>query len=130
MNISKYLGLNYASKGRAFSGVDCWGLVYLFYRQELGYEVPDYSTDYEDAKHRKSVSEVIKNNIANWQKVEAPEYGDMLLFNILGLPLHTAVYIGGNDFLHAFQNTNSCIERLDSITWSRRLVGAYRWVTN
>ena len=127
MSLTHYIGLKYSSKGRTVAGVDCWGLVYLFYKNELGLSVPAYDGDYTDSNDRKSVSITIKENIKNWRKVEEPEYGDMLLFNILGLPLHTAVYIGNGDFLHAFQNTNSCIERLKSITWNRRLVGIYRW---
>lgn len=129
MNLRKYIGLPYSPKGRDTTGLDCWGLVRLFYKQELGIDVPSYVQDYSDPSDRQSVSSAILDNLKFWKKRDKPEYGDLLVFNILGLPLHTAVYIGNGDFLHAFKNTNSCIERLSSITWRRRLVGVYRWQT-
>jgi cell wall-associated NlpC family hydrolase len=112
------------------NGVDCWGLVKLFYERELGIVVPSYTEEYVSPSDRKSVSEVIRENIGKWKQISVLKRGDMLLFSILGLPLHTGVYLGNDDFLHAFQNTDSCIERLSSITWNRRLIGAYRWTTN
>ncbi len=127
MNLSKYIGLSYKPKGRDNDGIDCWGMVQLFYREELNIDIPSYAEDYKNPNDRKSVSAAIIDNIGNWVKVATPKFGDMLLFEILGLPLHTGVYIGDNDFLHSFYNTNSCIERLNSINWNRRLLGVYRW---
>jgi cell wall-associated NlpC family hydrolase len=130
VNIAAYIGLPYAPKGRGSEGVDCWGLVQLFYQRELGIAVPSYVEEYVSPDDRLTVSQAILANIGKWEAALTLEPGDMLLFSILGLPLHTGVYIGDNDFLHAFRNTNSCIERLNSITWGRRLIGAYRWTIN
>lgn len=130
MNVADYIGLPYAPKGRGSEGVDCWGLVQLFYKRELGIAVPSYVEEYVSPDDRMTVSGAILANIGKWKAALTLEPGDMLLFSILGLPLHTGVYIGDNDFLHAFRNTNSCIERLNSVTWSRRLIGAYRWTIN
>jgi murein DD-endopeptidase len=128
VSVVDFIGLKYLPKGRGHDGVDCWGLVQLFYKAELGLSVPSYSEDYQSPTDRSSVSEAIVCNLRNWVKVDKPEYGDILVFEILGLPLHTGVYIGNNDFLHSFYMTNSCIERLNSVTWNRRLLGIYRWV--
>jgi len=127
VRIVDYIGLPYKAKGREVSGLDCYGLVYLFYRDKLGLKIPSYSEDYLHSEHWSSVAEAIIKNLPNWVKVDKPKYGDMLVFNILGLPVHTGIYLGPNDFLHSFMKTNSCIERLDSITWNRRLQGIYRW---
>ena len=127
MNVAKYIGIPYGAKGRTYEASDCFGLVYLFYHDTLGLNIPSYSTDYTHSEHRQSVADAIVDNLPNWVKVDEPEYGDMLVFNILGLPIHTGIYLGCNNFLHSFMKTNSCIERLDSITWNRRLHGAYRW---
>jgi len=127
VSIAQYIGLNYLPKGRTAEGVDCWGLVQLFYRNELHLDVPSYDDQYLNPTDRGSVSKTIIDNMGHWAKVQEQEYGDVLLFEILGLPLHTGIYIGDGDFLHAFKNTNSCIERLKSITWNRRLLGAFRW---
>lgn len=126
MNLTSYIGLPYKSKGRDRSGVDCWGLCRLFHKEQFNNDLPAYDA-YTDAGDSRSVAQVVKDNVKNWTKVETPEYGDILMFRIMGLPAHTAIYLGDGDFLHAFKDTNACIERLKSITWEPRLVGVYRW---
>jgi len=128
VNLTKYIGIPYKPKGRSMMGVDCMGLVYLFYRDALGMEIPSYAVDYSSSEDRVSVAGAIMDNLPNWRKVSKPMFGDLLVFNILGLPVHVGVYLGNGDFLHGFMRTQSCIERLDSITWDRRLNGVFRWV--
>lgn len=129
MKLMQYIGLPYKAKGRSRMGVDCWGLVRLFYIEVFKIDLPSYRTEYITSGHRESVSTAIETNLVGWQKVEQPKFGDLLVFNILGLPLHTAIYIDRNNFLHAYLNTDSCVERLNSVSWNKRLKGAYRWQT-
>ena len=127
--IRDYIGIPYADKGRSRSGLDCYGLLQLWMSEQLGISIPDYLEVYTSSSDRDSVAGAIAENKVGWTPVEDPEFGDALLFNILGAPMHVGIKLDGNDFLHAFQNCDSCIERLDGVAWSRRLVGAYRWVT-
>lgn len=129
MNLDRYIGLKFIPKGRTIEGIDCWGLVRLFYKDEFGVELPSYSDEYESPTHRQSVSEAIKANLGNWTAVSSPNFGDVLVFRILGLPLHTGIYIGNGNFIHSYKNTNSCIERLKSVNWENRVLGIYRWST-
>lgn len=128
MKLAKYIGIPYKSKGRSAAGVDCYGLLYLLYRDMFNIEIPSYVDEYVDAKHSKTVSDAIIDNLHNWREVQKPEFGDLLVFNVLGLPTHTAMYINGGNFVHSFMGTDTCIERINSITWKRRLQGVYRWV--
>lgn len=128
MNINNYIGIPYSDKGRSWSGLDCYGLLQLWMYHERGVDLPDYLEVYTSASDRHSVAEAIEENKVGWTPVKQPEFGDALLFRVLGSPMHVGIKLKGNDFLHAFQNCDSCVERLDSLTWSRRLVGAYRWV--
>ena len=95
---------------------------------ERGVELPDYLEVYTSASDRDSVAGAIEEHKVGWTPVQRPEFGDALLFRILGQPMHVGIMLDGDDFLHAFQNCNTCIERLTDLSWSRRLVGAYRWV--
>jgi len=139
MSLARYIGIPYKNHGRGYDGSDCMGIVYLFYRDVLGLLIPSYDADYIDAQDRQSVMAAINKNVAQWHKLDEPEYGAVLIFNLLNLPVHfnllnlpvhTGVYIGNGDFIHGLSGTDSCIERLDSITWKRRLKGIFRWQKN
>jgi cell wall-associated NlpC family hydrolase len=129
MNINRYIGIPYADKGRGWDSCDCFGLLQLWMKTERGIDLPDYLEVYTSSSDRDSVAGAIEENKVGWTPVEDPQFGDALLFNILGAPMHVGIKLDGHDFLHAFQNCDSCIERLDGVAWTRRLVGAYRWVT-
>lgn len=127
-DLTKFIGIPYVDRGRGFEGGDCWNVCWLFYRHVLGIDIPSYVDEYEGSTIKTSVVDTIKNNICNWKTVESePEYGDIFIFNVLGLPIHTAVHIGDRNFLHGFKGTASCIERLDGVTWNRRLRQTIRW---
>ena len=130
MQIADFIGLPYKPKGRNFSGVDCYGVAYLFQREIMGNEVPSYAENYSDPDARGSVANAIVSNAGNWLAVDTPERGDVILFNLLGLPVHCGVYVGDGDFLHSLKGTQTCIERLDSITWSKRIYRIIRWQKN
>lgn len=125
--MNSYIGIPYLNRGRDREGVDCWGLVQLWHKEQLGVTVPDYLWAYTSAEDHGSVANAINENKVNWLKVSEPEYGDVLVFRIMGYPIHVGIKLHGDDFLHAFKGTQSCVERLSSLSWSRRLTEVYRW---
>ena len=58
-------------------------------------------------------------------KVDSPEFGDLVLINIMGLPAHIAIYIGEGKILHTRKHTDSVIESFDK--WKKRIEGIYRY---
>lgn len=127
--MNSYIGIPYQNRGRDYNGCDCWGLVQLWYRNELGIEIPDYLWAYTSAEDFDSVADAINENKKTWRLVDEPKYGDVLVFKIKGIPIHVGIKQRGDDFLHAFQGTQSCLERLSSVAWTRRLTEVYRWVS-
>lgn len=127
MKLDSYIGIKYRDRARDEDCVDCWGLLCLFYRNEFGIELPQYTTDTPDGA--KYVAEVTAGARVDptWEKVDTPQYGDVLLFRVQGLPIHCGVYVADNEFLHSFPNRDSCLERLDGLSWIKRLDGIYRW---
>lgn len=125
MDYNSYIGLPYESNGRTRAGVDCWGLVRLFYAEQLHIELPDYSELYSGAWDPQ-LSEVIKLHQRDWTQVTDARPGDVCVFNIYGEPLHVGVYIGARRFLHAREGRDSVVESLDSHQWSRRFAGFFR----
>lgn len=130
-NIANYIGIPYQVKARSETAVDCWGLLCMFYKNELGIDLPQYTVQYDTATPEgfKQLAEVVATGRldSEWEKVTELAFGDVLLFRVQGLPIHCGVFLETDEFLHAFHGRNSCVERLSSITWAKRLDGAYRW---
>ena len=126
MDYNSYIGLPYESNGRTRAGVDCWGLVRLFYAEQLHIELPDYSELYSGAWDPE-LSSVIELHKSGWAETSDAQPGDVCLFNIYGEPAHVGVYLGNRKFLHAREGRDSVVESLDSHQWSCRFGGFYRY---
>ena len=121
------IGVPYQDHGRG-PAFDCWGLCLAFYEKVFGKQLPDY-TNYSSAEDKRAVSAVIAEHAPNWEEVN-PDHireGDILVFRIGGVPFHTGVYLGLNEFIHCHRHTRSCVERLNSVVWRSRLQAVYRW---
>ena len=133
--VGPYIGLPYKDKGRDRAGADCWGGVRLVLGEVFGHELPDYSCAYTDAKDQASVAGAVEAGLADgWQRADRPQAGDLLILKIAGRPWHCALMVNDRQFLHwpppdkQGRQILSCIERLDSPHWSRRVEGIYRRV--
>lgn len=126
MNYDKYVGIPYLVNGRDYSGIDCWGLVCLYYRDELGIELPSYQEAYENPAETR-VEKAISLYKNSWNSTTTPDVGDVVLFNIYGEPRHIGIYVGNNMFLHSRDNKDSVIESLASPRWASRIEGIYKY---
>lgn len=125
MKYDKYIGLPYLANGRTEAGLDCWGLVRLFYRDELGIDLPSYTTNYSGADDPAIMELMSEYKDTNWKKQTTFKVGDVCVFNIYGEPCHVGVYVGDSKFMHSRENRDVVIESLDSPKWSKRLEGCY-----
>jgi probable lipoprotein NlpC len=126
--LAKYVGLPFRDKGRDAGGVDCWGLIYLIYRDEFRIEVPRYTERYASALERAEVSRLIQGESLGWRPVPLWEaaLGDVLVLRVAGQPWHCALGIEWPWFLHSFKGTDSCIEAATHGLWAHRIEGTYR----
>lgn len=120
------IGVPYKNKGRNLLGADCWGLLRLFYIQELGVMLPSYDEHYTDSFDKSSTEDAIKSFSQDWTKVDAPKYGDAIKLRLMGHPCHVGVYLENKEFLHTQIGHDSCIDRLDGVKWKNRIDGFYR----
>jgi len=123
MNIRKYVGCKYAPHGRnPETGLDCYGLAICIYR-DMGITLPDYVYINTEKETNKRVMESLESTIPN-EKLDEPESGCIIEFNVLGEPSHIGIYIGNGDFIHASRKTGVVVEKLFS--WKKRVKGFYR----
>ena len=123
----KYLGIPYKDFGRTEDGLDCWGLCVLIAKEQFNYDLPLLDKQYTSATDGKSVSDLVAlNKLSKWNKVKEYIKGDIIVFNVAGFACHVGTYIGDGLFIHILNGSNVTIERLDSITWKKRLDGVYR----
>ena len=112
----RFLGLPYLWGGRSSYGYDCSGFTQMLVRSR-GITMP------RDADLQ-----------AAWEGVEAVDRkdlraGDLLFFGSeAGKITHTAMYIGGGEFIHATTHEHAVVQisRLDEQPWTRILVACRR----
>ena len=125
-SINAFVGLPFLDKGRGYHGVDCWGLVRLYYRDELGIMLPSYA-DYNGVEDVENITYLINHYRDDWYPVDEPRRGDVVLIKIAGVATHVGVYHTQGRFLHVQIGKYSELARINSETWRRRIVGYYRY---
>lgn len=126
MNTTPYIGLPFADHGRGVDGFDCYGLVRHVLKQEFNITLPDYGGRYTEASDRHSVADAIKAGlIEGWHRVEQAVVPALVIFRIAGKPWHVGIVVDRYRFLHIPPGETSCIERLASPMWEKRVEGFY-----
>lgn len=125
---NKYIGIPYKDYGRDSTGIDCWGLACLVYREQFNIDLPSFSEPgIYDADDRTNIAEIIAQNTEGWSEVAVPEAGDLVLFRIMGQPSHIGIAVSATHFIHAIEGHACAIESFDSISWKHRRVGFYKY---
>ena len=123
---NKYIGIPYLDNGRTTAGTDCWGLVRLIYKEEFNIELPSFFSDYTISDIDR-ISELMSQYREGWEPLSLPEEGCVVLFNILGKASHIGIMINDRQFVHTRRNQEASIETLDSIKWTNRVAGFYKY---
>lgn len=126
--INRSIGIPYVEHGRGYDGADCWGLVYLYYRDVLGRPVPSYVAEMEGREFRpRGIAPlVVAEREAHWIETTEPQEGDVVLMRNGRHHNHVGIRLDGGRLLHADGPGPSCIERLDALHIKNRIVGFFR----
>jgi cell wall-associated NlpC family hydrolase len=108
-----YVGLAYRRGGRERPAVDCWGLVRLVYREQLGIELDPHATDPD-------LGRAIVAERSAWAAVPpaSAKPGDVVLVKRPGQPFHVGVLLAGRRLLHADEPFGVAVERVDRVLGS------------
>ena len=127
--LSDYIGLPILRHGRDFTGVDCYGLVWLWHRENRYRTLPDFRNDLPGEPTPGEVANVFEagRSLPAFKRVDDPQNGDIIFLRINGLPSHCGLVIGIGRFLHVSQNHASSIEYWTAPAWADRVIGFYRY---
>lgn len=129
-----YIGAPYRDHGDSPEGWDCFGLVWWCRAHVYG----DRGLDRELARRAPDPAALSRPDrlaahaaafdagmgAGGWMVCERKP-GAAVLFNIAGRPVHVGLMLHDGGFLHVDRNTPTCVERLDSPQWARRVGGFY-----
>lgn len=127
----QFLGIPYQHGGRDRKGLDCLGLVYLFY-QELGIRIPDhdgqpYTIDWYKKDPERLLRGLRQVGRAVNFKTEPLQPLDLVYFRMGGAITHAGVMIDHRSFLHVLVGQTVHITPFTP-AWRRRLRGARRLI--
>lgn len=93
-----------------------------FYKQEL--DISLFHIYSGTTPTRPETRDLIFSNVGDFEKIENPEFGDIIILKIFGIECHIAVFIGEGKMLHTSNRSGSVIDRVSK--WKRQIVGFYR----
>ncbi|WP_421792744.1 NlpC/P60 family protein [Hyphobacterium sp.] len=129
-----YLGVPYLWRGRAPDpGWDCWGMIRFCHDRHFGFLSPDRSDLYSaraDALPRrekfKLQAQLLREYRGEWQKIEAPIMGAVLLLKVDDLPVHVGLSLGDRTFLHVTKTQSTHVATLGDGVWDlKKVEGIY-----
>jgi len=128
MDFSKYIGIPFEDKGRTIDGLDCWGLLWLIFKEQFNIEIPTFLDEYPTATNFPQIGKLIGDNIYTWIEIERDirKVGDVILLRLFGYPVHVGILVNKQQMIHVFKGTNTCLQRINSIVWKKRIQGIYR----
>lgn len=123
--IKKYLGVPYKLRGRDLSGLDCYGLLILAYK-DIGIEIMDLEEEYTEDWSWRGKNLFIENYHKDWNEVHESHPYDLVVFrNLDGIPNHAGIMIDGDKFLHTCL-AGTVISRISQGGFKERFVGFVR----
>lgn len=129
--VNKYVGIPFADLGRDFSGVDCYGLVRLIYRDELGIDLPSYVGTYACSDEQAEVAKLLGEAGADgpWRKSDrAIQPFEILVFRQGRFNSHLGIALGRGKMVHVQSADQVKIENFSQPRWRSRLAGHYHHI--
>lgn len=130
----------FVEKGRDYDGVDCWGVIYLAFRDVYGIQLPSYVESYteRDLVGTSALARLVSVESRCWSPIWTrgmgiPNHpydrrpGDVAVFLRQNRPVHTALVIDRRRVLHSEEELGTFVDRIDSPIWQHRLEGIYRY---
>ena len=122
----KYIGVPFVDGGRDLAGFDCWGAIWLAYR-ERGIKLPSYGE--VSALDLRRVAREIEGGQEAWRPVKTPREFDVVLLRIQSRAWvgHVGLMVDGRRMLHTEKASAAVVVPLDHYTVRTRVAGFRRF---
>ena len=131
MDLSAWVGIPYADRGRARDGADCWGLACLVYADAMGITLPSYADEYRaiGERARGELHGLIERHRGEWREIAAGDEGggDLVLLRVDGAVSHVGIVAAAGHMLTVRRGYSSAIELYRSRRWRSRVDGFVRY---
>lgn len=128
-NFDRYVAIPFKSKGRDYDGCDCWGQLYLIYRDHLKIVLEDYKEI--EASHFREVSELIAKNKLEWPIVvgEPKKYDVVVMLTQCAASYiaHIGMMINSKQLIHTEERTGARIISLNDPFMKNRVIEIRRY---
>jgi len=114
----EFIGIPWAKYGTDYTtGVDCVGLVFLFYRDHLQVylpPIPEFEFNSPNPAHKDLVINFLTR--ASFCQVDSPQFGDIITFGPSPLAgEHVGIFYDALTVLHVRENKSSALEKINRI---------------
>ncbi|BCH63205.1 tail assembly protein [Agrobacterium vitis] len=118
-----YVGIPHAPHGiDRESGVNCWTLVCLTYREQFGIDLPTYTGDFVSIDEAAEIETLFADEAAiRWSVVDTPAEFDLAIFRRGRFETHVGVIVRPGVMLHVVGEDQAKLERYDNGVWKPRL---------
>jgi cell wall-associated NlpC family hydrolase len=129
MDVTRFIGLDYASKGRGPDAYDCWGFARHVGKEVFKLDLPDNAHFYDDADEPADAGLAVWQGTRDprWRMVEAGQPGDFVLLRIGRFSCHIGILVSDDEFLHCLKGRGSTLESIRSLDWADRVMGVWRY---
>ncbi len=126
LNLGDLIGKPFSYGGRGPGEYDCYGLCMEVYRR-LGRRLPEFGA----AVQPHVIDAMIGEASQFFRKIDAPAPHCLVTFMVRP-PYTSHIGVVLDDrirFIHVSRTIRTCIERMDSPLWQRRVTGYYEWTS-
>lgn len=128
VDIGKFMDIPFVEGGRGYAGADCWGLVYLFYR-EWGRPLPEYAHYAVGINTAATLRQIQREKAQHYREISAPEYGDIVFMLHGEIESHVGVFLQKGEFMHLERGREVAVNTIRDFEWKHRILGYYRPIT-
>lgn len=128
--VEQLVGIPYKHNGRSKEGVDCWGVVYLFFKG-LGVEIPLDDGEYislewykkDPGRYRRALQS-LGEEVGHYRNLKLLDIPYFRLYR--NVVTHTGILVDEEHFLHVLIDKEVSLGRINRRFWRRKYAGGIR----